>query len=283
MKISHKATYLLLKLSKSWLSSTSKRTRRKFASQIASLLFYRLKFRKNLARKNIENAFPKWSELKIDQTLKKTYLFFSQNFIDLVCTPKSWNGIEITVNGKRALDSSIAQNRGVIFISGHFGCWEILGKWLGEYADLFTGVALKQRNRGANQFFQEQREIPGTKHIFKREPIEKMYDVLTQKGILGLVSDQDARRKGVFVNFFDTPASTPKGAALFHIRTKAPIIVGVCIRKSPSQYEIKMSTIDTSKKNIKQITQTYTSVLEKHIRKYPEQYFWFHRRWKTQP
>jgi len=283
MRISHKATYLMLNLSKSWLSSTSKRTRSKFASQIASLLFYRLEFRKNLARKNIKNAFPRWSELKIDLTLKKTYLFFSQNFIDLVCTPKSWDGIKITINGKRVLDSSIAQNKGVIFISGHFGCWEILGKWLGEYANLFTGVALRQKNRGANRFFQEQREIPGTKHIFKKEPIEKMYDVLTQKGILGLVSDQDAKKKGVFVNFFDTPASTPKGAALFHIRTEAPMVIGVCIRKSPSQYEIKMSTIDTSKRNIKQITQAYTSILEKHIREYPEQYFWFHRRWKTQP
>ena len=144
-------------------------------------------------------------------------------------------------------------------------------------------VALRQKNRGANRFFQEQREIPGTKHIFKKEPIEKMYDVLTQKGILGLVSDQDAKKKGVFVNFFDTPASTPKGAAMFHIRTEAPMVIGVCIRKSPSQYEITMSTIDTSKRDIKQITQAYTSILEKHIREYPEQYFWFHRRWKTQP
>ena len=110
-----------------------------------------------------------------------------------------------------------------------------------------------------------------------------MYDVLNKKGILGLVSDQDAKRKGVFVNFFDTLASTPKGAALFHIRTSAPMIVGVCIKKSFMQYEIKFSTVDTSKKDINQITQAYTSILERYVREYPEQYFWFHRRWKTRP
>ena len=283
MKPAHRATYFLLNLSKSWLSSTSKRSRNKVASYIAGLLFHNLQFRKSLARENIRNAFPKWSELKVDLTLKKTYLFFAKNFIDLVSTPKSWDGIKIKVEGGKLLDSAMAQNKGVILISGHFGCWEILGKWLGEYAHLFTGVALRQKNRGANQFFQEQREIPGTKHIFRKEPIERMYDVLNKKGILGLVSDQDAKRKGVFVNFFDTLASTPKGAALFHIRTSAPMIIGVCIKKSFMQYEIKLSTVDTLKKDINQITQAYTSILERYVREYPEQYFWFHRRWKTRP
>ena len=171
MKPAHRATYFLLNLSKSWLSSTSKRSRNKVASYIAGLLFHNLQFRKSLARENIRNAFPKWSELKVDLTLKKTYLFFAQNFIDLVSTPKSWNGIKIKVEGGELLNSAMAENKGVILISGHFGCWEILGKWLGEYAHLFTGVALRQKNRGANQFFQEQREIPGTKHIFRKEPI----------------------------------------------------------------------------------------------------------------
>jgi KDO2-lipid IV(A) lauroyltransferase len=61
------------------------------------------------------------------------------------------------------------------------------------------------------------------------------------------------------------------------------MIIGVCIKKSFMQYEIKLSTVDTSKKDINQITQAYTSILEGYVREYPEQYFWFHRRWKTRP
>jgi|TARA_B100000530_G_scaffold303576_1_gene226055 KDO2-lipid IV(A) lauroyltransferase len=232
---------------------------------------------------NIKKAFPSWSDLKVNLTLRRTYLFFAQNFIDFISVPSSWHGIIINVKGEKFLKEAMAQDKGVILISGHFGCWEILGKWVGEQVPLFTGVAQRQKNKGANKFFQQQREIPGTGHIFRKEPIEKMYDILNKKGILGLVSDQDAKQKGVFTDFFGHPASTPKGAALFHIRTSAPMLVGVCIKKAFMNYEIKFLKVDTSSQNIKNITQQYTSILEKCIRSNPEQYFWFHRRWKTKP
>ena len=283
MKRSHTITYLLLTLFKAWLSSISKRSRNRLADNMASLLYHHIRLRKELARKNLKRAFPEWSESKVNLTLIKVYVFFSQNFIDFISIPKSWDGIKVDVVGEGFLESAMAQKKGVIFITGHFGCWEILGKWIGEHTPLFTGVAQRQINRGANQFFQEQREIPGTKHIFRKEPIEKMYDVLKKNGILGLVSDQDAKKKGVFVKFFGLPASTPKGAALFHIKTSAPMMIGVCIKKSFKHYEIKLSSVNTSSQNINEVTQAYTSILEKHIRKNPEQYFWFHRRWKTRP
>ena len=63
-----------------------------------------------------------------------------------------------------------------------------------------------------------------------------MYKVLSNNGLLGLVSDQDAKSKGVFVDFFGTPASTPKGAALFHINTKAPLLLGVCFKENFKKY-----------------------------------------------
>ena len=108
-----------------------------------------------------------------------------------------------------------------------------------------------------------------------------MYNVLQKNGLLGLVSDQDAKKKGIFVDFFGIPASTPKGAALFHANTKAPILLGVCIKENFREYKIYFKAIDTKNKNIKEITQEYTSHLESYIKEYPDQYFWFHRRWKT--
>jgi KDO2-lipid IV(A) lauroyltransferase len=108
-----------------------------------------------------------------------------------------------------------------------------------------------------------------------------MYDVLSQNGILGLVSDQDAKKSGVFVNFFGKKASTSKGAALFHINNKSPIIIALCNKNSFKNYKINFIPIDTSKKSVQEITQTYTTILEQNIIKSPEQYFWFHRRWKT--
>lgn len=284
MKLSHSISYYSLIAFKKFLSTISARARYKISDQLASLLYNYINIRKNQARTNLKKAFPKWSDKRISFNLKKMYQFFSFNFIQFISVPKSWEKLEIDVVGKNILDSNLTKGQGVIFITGHFGAWEILGKWLGEYTDLFAGIALRQKNKGANQFFQEQRELPGTKQLYKREnSIEIAYEILSRNGILGLVSDQDARKKGVFVNFFESPASTPKGAALFHLNTAAPIMMGVCIQKGFQKYQIRFFTVDTTVQNIEQITQSYTSLLEKCIREKPEQYFWFHKRWKTKP
>ena len=108
-----------------------------------------------------------------------------------------------------------------------------------------------------------------------------MYDVLAQNRILGLVSDQDAKQRGVFVDFFGVPASTPKGAALFHLKSQAPIMLGACVQTGFQRYRIELVPVIASNQNVKDITQAYTTLLEKFIRQFPEQYFWFHRRWKT--
>jgi len=100
------------------------------------------------------------------------------------------------------------------------------------------------------------------------------------------VSDQDAGKKGTFVNFFGSKASTPKGAALFFLNTKSPMIFASCIQLSFQNYKIEFIPIEIKKeylndKDVENITQTYTTFLENYIKKYPEQYFWFHKRWKT--
>jgi KDO2-lipid IV(A) lauroyltransferase len=108
-----------------------------------------------------------------------------------------------------------------------------------------------------------------------------MYDILADNGILALVSDQDAKRKGVFVDFFGTQASTPKGAALFHQKSGAPLVFGVCIQIELHKYRIEFVPVIPKSKSLQDITQAYTTIIEKMVRQYPEQYFWFHRRWKT--
>ena len=152
---------------------------------------------------------------------------------------------------------------------------------MGETKYRFAGVAFRQKNRGANRFFQEQRELSKVEHIFRKEPIEKMEAVLNGNGILALVSDQDAKRKGVFVDFFGKPASTPKGAALFYKKFGSPIVFGVCIQIELHKYRVEFVPVIPKSENLQDITQAYTTIIEKMVRRYPEQYFWFHRRWKT--
>ena len=281
MKTSHQITYSILILLKKWMSTMSIKTRYRFASRLASLSYHYFPKRKGQVIKNLNRAFSSWSDEKIESTVKKIYIFFMHNMVQFFAFPKSWDGIKIEISGKDVLDSTMTHGKGCVLVSAHFGVWELFAKWMGEYGTRFVGIAHRQKNRGANRFFQEQRELAGGEHIFRKEPLEKMYDVLKNNGILALVSDQDAKRKGVFVDFFGTPASTPKGAALFHQKSGAPMVFGVCIQTGFQKYRVEFEPIVPLNDSIQDITQAYTTIIEKKVRQYPGQYFWFHRRWKT--
>ena len=273
MNFTHKITYHFLGFISNLVTKLSLRTQIIISQHIASVLYHYIPKRKNVAIKNIQTAFPKCSDIWVANTLKKCYKFFAYNFIQFLALPKSTDSIKIQINGQTALDNAIEQGKGVILISSHFGPWEILGHWLGVNNYQLRGVAHKQKNKGANRFFEEKRQLSGIKHIYRKVGMDVFYNILEEKKILGLVSDQDAKNKGIFINFFNKPASTHKGAAIFHLNTNAPMIYGICIQTGFQEYKIELIPITSVKNTIKDIIQEYTLTLERIIQKYPEQYF----------
>ena len=93
------------------------------------------------------------------------------------------NNIKIQINGQTALDNAIEQGKGVILISSHFGPWEILGHWLGVNNYQLRGVAHKQKNKGANRFFEEKRQLSGIKHIYRKVGMDVFYNILNMNGV----------------------------------------------------------------------------------------------------
>ena len=274
-------TYGALSVLSSILKILSVRKLHILSQNIASILFNYIPKRKNTALKNLKIAFPDKSDEWINTTLKKCYSFFTYNFLQFLAFPFDPNSIEIEVVGKKYLKNAINENSGTVLVSAHFGSWEILGYWFGINNYPLVGIAQKQKNKGANLFFEEKRQLSGTKQVYRKSSMDSLYEILNANKILGLVSDQDARGKGVFVDFFNKPASTHKGAALFHLNTNASLIFGICVQKDIEKYRVEFIPINPKKKSTEDITQLYTTIIEQSIKKYPEQYFWFHNRWKT--
>ena len=281
MNFTDKITYHFLRTISKVIEKFSLRNQVVISQHIASILYHYIPKRKKVAIKNLKTAFPEYSDIWIQNMLKKCYKFFIYNFIQFLAFPKSTDSIKIQINGQTALDDALEKGKGAILISAHFGAWEILGHWLGVNNYPLRGVAQRQKNKGANKFFEEKRQLSGIKHIYRKVGMDVLYNILKENKILGLVSDQDAKNKGIFVNFFNTPASTHKGAAIFHLNTSAPMIFGLCIQTGFQEYKIELIPIIPVNNTIEDITKQYTLTLEKIIRKYPEQNFWFHNRWKT--
>ena len=284
MKLSHKITYIFLKTLSFCLRISPQWIKTLLSNILYIILYHFIPIRKKLVLDNIKSAFPNKTNDWHISTAKRSYKFFINQTIQFFALPQSYQKSTILVKGKEIFDASIKRGDGIILVSGHFGAWEILSAWLGTNNYPTTGVAMKQKNHGSDKYFLEQRAQFGMKHIYRKSSFDNMYRILEQKEVLILVSDQDARKRGVFVKFFNQQTSTPKGAARFHLENGAPIIFTICYQNKPNDYTIEFHPIKIAPKaTIKSITQSYTSILEKHIRRFPEQYFWWHRRWKTKP
>lgn len=284
MRFHHKISYASLTLFSGWLRSLSEAERDRLGIRLARVAYYLLGLRKKDSLKNISIAFPEKSDGDRQVILKKTYSFFAQMFLQFLSIPKSYKFIDIDVEGQELLDRSLAKGKGIILATGHFSKWEIMSAWLGYSGYPCVAVALRQKNRGADIFFREFRENTGMRMIFRKSSLKHMHRVLKENKILILGSDQDAKKRGVFVNFFNTPSSTPKGVARFHLQTGSDMFFITCHVKQNGIYKIHIQPIvPEGESTVESITQAFTTLLEEKVREFPEQYFWFHRRWKTKP
>ena len=284
MRFHHKISYYALILFSSWLRSLSETERDRLGIRIAHLMYYVLALRKKDSAKNIAIAFPNKRIQSQNKILKNTYAFFAKSFLQFLALPKSYRFVKVDVKGKNLLDNAIKNGNGVILATGHFGKWEIMSSWLGYAGYESFAVAQHQGNRGADLFFRNLREKTGMAVIYRKSSLKNMYRILDENKILILASDQDSKSRGVFVNFFNKPASTPKGVARFHLETQSPILFITCHLGKNGQYTIHIQPVTPNgEPTVESITQAFTNLLEEKIRQFPEQYFWFHRRWKSKP
>ena len=284
MRFHHKFNYTSLILFSSWLRSLSETERNRLGIRIARFGYYLLSLRKKDSLKNIATAFPEKSDSEQNMILKKTYSFFAKSFMQFLSLPKSYRYANIDVEGQELLDGALEKGHGIILATGHFGKWEIMSAWLGYSGYPCVAVAQRQKNRGADIFFREFREITGMRIIYRKSSLKNMYRILKENKILILASDQDAKQRGVFVNFFNKPASTPKGVARFHLETGSDIFFISCYVEQNGKHKLQIQpVVPEGESTVKSITQAFTTLLEKKVREFPEQYFWFHRRWKTMP
>lgn len=283
MRSTDRFSLLALTLLSKWLCSLSNAERDRLAVRLARLAYHLLAIRKKEALKNLNIAFPHQHEKTRIAVLIKTYTFFAQSFLQFLAISKSFRFVDFVVEGKEFLDQSLVKKKGVILVTGHFGRWEMMSAWLGKNHYHCTAVAQKQSNRGADKFFKDLRHQTGMNMIFRKSSLKNMYKILQDNKILILGSDQDAGIRGVFVDFFGRKASTPKGVARFHLNSGADMLFITCQLEKSGQYKIHIQPIIPPEDSIQSITQTFTHMIEEKIRLFPEQYFWFHRRWKTIP
>ena len=252
-----------------------------------------IRYRRNVIRSNLRKVYrdnlPK-PEKELIHEIYKNFVFLWMEFLQSPHLNRQTVHQLLNIKNPEVLEMIRRRESGIIFLSGHFGNFE----WLGQGMPLLdlppiTAIAKKQSNLKVDAFITQMRQRHGMRIVYTKEAMKEAEKALRNKEIVAIAFDQDARRKGIFVNFLGLPSSTAVGTAVLHLRTGAKIVLLIALRKDYAQFDVYLQEIKipeltgTSDEKIKAITQIFTTEFEKWIWRYPEQWFWVHKRWKTQP
>lgn len=184
---------------------------------------------------------------------------------------------------ERALGRS--RERGLLALTGHVGNWEFLHAFHALLGFPVTLVHRPMRNPLVERWIRELREEAGTSTLLKRNAARGAIEALRRGGILAVALDQNQTlSSGIFVRFFGKPACTSPGLARLALRTGAPIYPVFLLREEDSyHHRLFVGPPLPADGDVLRLTQACVDALEEVVRTYPEQWIWFHKRWKTRP
>lgn len=198
----------------------------------------------------------------------------------------------ITLQGKNYFTEAYQQGKGSIALTAHLGNWELMGAFFSQVEkNQFAVVARELSNKYLDRMLMESRRRWGVEAMPRGKTSTLLLSLLRGKQTIGILADQDTKGEGIFVNFFGRPAYTQIGPAWLALRCQVPLIPVFIVRHhlDPLQHTIYIEppllfelTSDLNA-NIRLISQLFTEKIESYVRRFPEQWMWIHRRWKTQP
>jgi KDO2-lipid IV(A) lauroyltransferase len=176
--------------------------------------------------------------------------------------------------------------KGGIIVAGHLGNWELMGAGLVAHGLPIHFLVGQQTNARVDEVMNDLRRRQGIGIISRSVALRKVMQALADNQIVCILTDQDARKGGVVVDFLGRPASTVRGPALFAIRRGCPVLPCFIWREGSRhrgvvEPPIYPQPIDDEEEAIRDLTKRYTDRLTERVREHPADYFWPHRRWKS--
>ena len=256
-------------------------------------LAYRLLRRsRKVTLENLRRAYPEKSEQEIETLALAVYQNMGKLFYEIcwfTCMDDDELLGHLKISGMEHIRAAYEKGSGVLVLTAHFGNWEllpVLGALL-KYPCSYVYRPL--RAAALEKFLVRTRTRYGGTKISKRRSYRKILRFLEQKGLVFMLMDQHVDpRQGVFVPFFNQPASTSRGLAKLALKTGTPVVPIFLVREETGFKglilpEVPLVHTGNKEEDIEANTLAYNRVIESMVRKYPEQWFWVHRRWKTRP
>ena len=267
-----------------------------FGRGLGGLAFHLAGKQRRLALEGLARAFPGWTEAERRAVALACFRHLGQSAFELACVRRldvqADRLLEWPAADRAVLDGALGEGRGVVFVSGHVGNWELLARTVGRAGYPCQTIAKETTDARTSALLERFRARGNVRTIWRgaEGAARAMLRALRGGEVLGLLIDQDTRVQSLFVPFFGHLASTPRAAADLALRTGAAVVTGYCHRVGEQmRYRISMRRIRPAvssgdrEADALALTAALTADIEQAIREAPAQWVWMHRRWKSRP
>lgn len=260
---------------------------------LGRLAYYIVKKERLKTLANLRLAFGKEKDEKeIRRIACEAFSNLGKNLIELINFPKiNKDNIDTLIEDKglHKIDRALKRGKGVIILASHFGNWELLAAYLTVKGYRGPVIARRLRFEKYDALLNRLRASKNVEVIYRDESPKKILRVLKNGGMIGVLADQDVDSvDGVFVDFFGNSAYTPSAPVSLAMATGAVMLPCFLARDAGRRVfvvedPVELEITGNKERDIMVNTQKWSSVLESFIRKYPSQWVWMHKRWKTRP
>jgi KDO2-lipid IV(A) lauroyltransferase len=255
-------------------------------AKLGRLLMHIGKRRRETAISNIMLAFPEKSRAEAEALTLKVFEHFGIVTTDFLRIPKRKKEDvfgTMEVEGKEYLDAAIAGGKGAILVTAHFGNWERSASWVSLTGYPLNVIARDADDEGVNGILNTMRTYSGTNVIARGDAARPMLERLRKNEFIGILPDQNSDE--IYIPFFGKPAGTVLGPGVVSNRTGSPVIPFYCVRVGPNRYKviIRPPLVAQEGYTVKGegMMRAIHAEFEQMISQYPEQWLWFHDRWRN--
>ena len=266
-----------------------------FAKGIALLAYRFASKQRNIALASLEIAFGKEkSAQELDHIARDCFIYMAKSAIELMYLMNKPKVLKerVKIVGVQHLDNALAKGKGVILVSAHFGNFPLLLGKLSLEGYKSAGIMRQMRDLKVENIFLKMRNRYGIKTIYAQPRnvcVNSTIESLRNNEAVFIPIDQNFGTAGIFVDFFGIKAATATGPVVLTQRTKAALLPCFIIRQGDDMHnivfepEMALEEGTNSQETVLINIQKLTTIIESYIRRYPAEWGWIHRRWKSKP
>lgn len=279
--------FRFLLLSLNWLDWPAQRALGRWLGRFTGRVV-RLRWRVTI--ENLRVAFPNLSSSEWARLARRSYEAFGITFLELLQLHRLKRGEasrRVHFDEPDEIGAALAEGRGVVVWTGHFGNWELVGAAVADRGRTISALVRTQRNARIDRFVTRARESAGYRVLRVESGLRPVLHALKRNEVVAFVGDQDAGRDGIFLPFLGREASWHVGPARFARLAGCPIVAGFAARQADGRYRMEALHLLRVRTDLPpeeaelEVTRQLAALLEEAIERYPEQWFWMHRRWKS--